>query len=69
MHSIEGRNQVHTAIWDQDYPTVLAKVTCAVLAMCAEDDSLIPFFDRIRAAHPKFFICGDGPSKVLFAGI
>jgi len=63
MRSLEGRNQAHGAIWDQDYPTVFAKLTGPILAMCAEDDSLHPFFERVLQAKPEIRSAVTGPAK------
>lgn len=52
LRAFEGRRQAFAAIFDQDYPAVLARVRCPVLALAAEDDPLRPFLDRIPAALP-----------------
>ena len=63
LRALEGRDQAHGAIWDQDYPSVFAKLTCPILALCAEDDSLMPFFDRVKQAKPEIKAVITGPAK------
>ena len=63
LRALEGRDQAHGAIWDQDYPSVFAKLTCPILALCAEDDSLRPFFDRVIEARPDIKAVMTGPAK------
>ena len=63
MRAITGRDQAFNAVWDQDYPATLDRVTCPVLATCAENDMLRPFFDRVLADHPEFKSELLGPAK------
>lgn len=52
LRAWKGRAQAYGAVWDQDFPALLAKVKCPLLFLCAEDDVLWPYFDRARQAHP-----------------
>ena len=61
--ALEGRELAHGAIWDQDYPSVFKQLSCPILALCAEDDSLRPFFDRVRQARPDIKAVITGPAK------
>ena len=63
LRALEGRDQAHGAIWDQDYPSVFKKLTCPILALCAEDDSLRPFFERVIEARPDIKSAITGPAK------
>ncbi|WP_242482890.1 alpha/beta fold hydrolase [Pseudomonas sp. TH10] len=49
----KGRVQAYNAIWDQDCLSLFLKVTCPMLATCAEDDVLWPYFSRVNQLHPK----------------
>ncbi|KAK9772643.1 hypothetical protein SCAR479_10694 [Seiridium cardinale] len=44
----KGRNQIYGAIWDQDKEKYIKEVKCPVIAMCAKDDVLWPYFRHIR---------------------
>ena len=63
LYSMDGRELAHGAIWEQDYPAVFARVTCPVLAMCAKDDTLRPYLDRVSQAHPEIKSVVTGPAK------
>ncbi len=52
LRATEGRRQSFAAVCDQDYPAVLAQVTCPILALTAEDDIFRAFFDRLLADRP-----------------
>ncbi len=52
LRAMNGRHQIHTAIWEDDYRAMLARVTRPILALCAEDDMLRPYFDRVAEALP-----------------
>jgi pimeloyl-ACP methyl ester carboxylesterase len=54
-----GRYQAFSAVWDQDFAELFAQVKCPILAMCADDDVLWPFFQRAVDARP------DAKSRVL----
>lgn len=54
-----GRYQAFSAVWDQDFAGLFAKVKCPILATCADDDVLWPFFQRAVDARP------DAQSRVL----
>jgi pimeloyl-ACP methyl ester carboxylesterase len=47
-----GRNQIYGAIWDQDVGSYMKEVSCPVVAMCAKDDVLWPYFDNIARVRP-----------------
>jgi len=60
LRALDGRRQIHTAIWQDDYRHMLARVTCPILAMCAKDDLLRPYFDRVKQDRPdaKWVVTG-----------
>ncbi|KAI1340160.1 Alpha/Beta hydrolase protein [Xylariaceae sp. FL0016] len=44
----KGRNQIYGAIWAQDKEAYFRKVKCPIVAMCARDDVLWPYFENLR---------------------
>ncbi|TLS29598.1 hypothetical protein PpBr36_00665 [Pyricularia pennisetigena] len=46
----KGHRLVSTAVWELDQEALFRQVDCPVLALCATDDVLWPFFDNVRAA-------------------
>ncbi len=52
LRSRPGIYQAFRAIWQQDFPAVLAQARCPVLAMSAEDDVFIDLLERVPAALP-----------------
>lgn len=49
----KGRVQAYNAIWDQDCLGLFQQVTCPMLATCAEDDVLWPYFARVNQLRPQ----------------
>ncbi len=47
-----GRYQIYTSVWDQDFPSYYAEVSCPILIMSAEDDVLNPYFERAKKLRP-----------------
>ena len=47
-----GRYKAYSAVWDQDFTALYAKLTCPILILCAEDDVLWPFFERAQTQRP-----------------
>lgn len=64
MRAMQGRDQAFAAIWNQDYPAVMAKVICPMFVMSAEDDFFVPYMERVKEAHPETRIAVLGPAKV-----
>ncbi len=64
MRSTFTRDAAFNAIWNQDFPTVLAKVHCPILVLSCEDDLFAPYLDRIKSAHPDTTIVMQGPGRV-----
>ena len=64
MRAMQGRDQAFAAIWNQDYPAVMAKVICPMFVMSAEDDFFVPYLERVKEAHPETRIAVLGPAKV-----
>ncbi|MEE9135288.1 MAG: alpha/beta hydrolase [Gammaproteobacteria bacterium] len=64
MRAMQGRDQAFAAIWDQDYPAVMAKVVCPMFVMSAEDDFFVPYMERVKETHPETRIALLGPAKV-----
>lgn len=48
LRAWKGRNQIYGAIWDQDKEKYIMEVKCPIVAMCARDDVLWPYFQHIR---------------------
>ncbi|KAI1844673.1 hypothetical protein JX265_007064 [Neoarthrinium moseri] len=44
----KGRNQMYGAIWDQDKEKCFQAIKCPVIALCAKDDVVWPYFQQIR---------------------
>ncbi|KAK8023665.1 hypothetical protein PG993_011731 [Apiospora rasikravindrae] len=44
----KGRNQIYGAIWRQDGARYLRLIQCPVMAMCARDDTLWPYFENVQ---------------------
>jgi pimeloyl-ACP methyl ester carboxylesterase len=57
----ESRVQAFNAVWDQDTPGLLGKLTCPLLLMCAEDEMLYQYFPAMVQALP-------GASQATFRG-
>ena len=64
MRSIHGRDQAFAAIWEQNYPAVMAKVMCPMFVMSAEDDFFVSYMERVKANHPETRVAVLGPAKV-----
>jgi pimeloyl-ACP methyl ester carboxylesterase len=64
LRSLVGRPQSFNAVWGQDYPAILAKVTCPILATSAEDDLFAPYLDRVAEAHPNAKTVVLGPAMI-----
>lgn len=52
LRAWRGRVQAYNAVWDQDFPALLARVQCPLLLMAAEDDVLWPYLERAGKARP-----------------
>jgi len=48
-----GRAAAYAAVWDQDFPSLYARVQCPTLIMAARDDVLWPYFERARRDRPE----------------
>ena len=59
------RYKAFAAVWGQDYPAALKKVTCPILATCAEDDDWAPVFDRVFNDRPDAKKVWLGKSRYL----
>jgi pimeloyl-ACP methyl ester carboxylesterase len=64
LRAIRGRDQAFAAIFAQDFPALLARVSCPVLAMAAVDDPLHGFLQRIPAAIPTARVRTHGPAGI-----
>ncbi|MDX2221864.1 MAG: alpha/beta hydrolase [Rhodospirillaceae bacterium] len=47
-----GRYKAYSAVWDQDFTALFAKISCPLLLMCAPDDVLIAYLERARGLRP-----------------
>ncbi len=63
MQSHWARHFSFNAVWMQDYPTTLKRVTCPVLATCAEDEVWRFAFERVFEDNPKAKRALLGPAK------
>ena len=48
----ERWHEAYAAVFDQDFPALLAQVTCPILMLCGKDDVLWPYFEPARKARP-----------------
>ncbi len=64
LRSLAGRQQSFNAVWNQDYPAALAKVSCPILATSAEDDLFAGYLDRVAEAHPHAKKVVLGPAMI-----
>lgn len=58
----ERWHEAYAAVFDQDFPALLAQVRCPILMLCGRDDVLFPYFEPARRARP------DAKSVVLPGG-
>ena len=58
----ERWHEAYAAVFDQDFPALLAQVRCPILMLCGGDDVLFPYFGAARSARP------DAKSAVLPGG-
>jgi len=63
LQSHFSRHKSFRAIWKQDYPSILAKVSCPVLATCAENEVWRFCFERVFRDRPDAKRVILGPSK------
>ncbi|KAF2005834.1 alpha/beta-hydrolase [Amniculicola lignicola CBS 123094] len=52
----EGRSQIYSCVWDYDCEAALKLLRddCKVLALCARDDVLWPYFEQFKATSGAF---------------
>ena len=48
-----GRQQIYSAVWEQDGEKLLAQVECGVLVLCAKDDVLWGHFENVKRVEMK----------------
>ncbi|MBL8643461.1 MAG: alpha/beta fold hydrolase [Rhodospirillaceae bacterium] len=63
MQSHWTRHYSFAAVWGQDYPAVFKRVTCPVLATCAENEMWRFCFDRVFVDKPEAKRVLLGPAK------
>ena len=63
MQSHATRYKSFAAVWGQDYPATFKKVTCPILATCAENEVWRFCFDRVFADNPNAKRVLLGPAK------
>ncbi|MBL8629619.1 MAG: alpha/beta hydrolase [Rhodospirillaceae bacterium] len=63
MQSHWVRHFSFNAVWGQDYPETLKRVTCPVLATCAEDEVWRFCFERVFEDNPTATRAILGPAK------
>ncbi|MBM3516177.1 MAG: alpha/beta hydrolase [Alphaproteobacteria bacterium] len=61
--STYARHKSFNAVWGQDYPAVLKRVTCPILATTAENEFWRFCFDRVFVDHPTAQRAVLGPAK------
>jgi len=52
LRAWKGRTQAYTAVWDQDLRDAFMNLACPILATCAPDDVLWPYFQRLGQWRP-----------------
>jgi pimeloyl-ACP methyl ester carboxylesterase len=52
-HAVDGRTANYDALWEEDYPALLSRLSVPVGLMCSPDDALWPYFERARAIRPN----------------
>ena len=62
LAAMDGRDQAFDAVFAQDFPSVLAEVTCPVAVVQAYDDELAPMLHRLRGCYPAMPITRIGPA-------
>lgn len=63
MRALDGRHQAHTALFSEDFTGVFKQVSCPMLAMCAEDEMLRPWFQDALDAQPEAKSVILGPAR------
>ncbi|MDX2144279.1 MAG: alpha/beta hydrolase [Rhodospirillaceae bacterium] len=63
MQSHFSRHKSFAAVWGQDYPAVLKRVTCPILATCADNEHWRFCFDRVFVDRPDAKRVLLGPAK------
>ncbi|MEQ9010607.1 alpha/beta hydrolase [Algiphilus sp.] len=63
LRAWRGRVQAYNAVWDQDFPALLARLRCPMLMMAAKDDVLWPYLERAATAHPEARVAVLGGSN------
>jgi len=58
-----SRHKSFAAVWGQDYPATLKRVTCPILATCAENEFWRFCFDRVFVDRPDAKRVLLGPAK------
>jgi len=64
LRAVHTRDKAFNAIWDQDYPAVLARVSCPILALSCEDDFFADYLQRIPDNHANATAMVQGPGTV-----
>ncbi|TVY46891.1 hypothetical protein LOCC1_G002201 [Lachnellula occidentalis] len=49
----KGRTQIYGAVWQQDGIALFMQVKCPILALCAKDDVLWPYFYKVEELRPE----------------
>lgn len=52
LRAWRGRVQSYKAVWEQDFPSFYAKVSCPIMIGAAADDVLHPYLDRAAQMRP-----------------
>lgn len=52
LRAWQGRTQAYNAVWDQDLCKMFMSIACPMLATCATDDVLWPYFQRTADWRP-----------------
>lgn len=62
LRAWDSRPHAYAAAWAQNAAPLIAALTCPAIAICARDDILFPYFERLEALRPDIarFALGHG---------
>jgi pimeloyl-ACP methyl ester carboxylesterase len=52
LRAWKGRSQIYSCVWDYDGISDFREISCPVLALCAKDDVLWPYFHYVHEMRP-----------------
>jgi pimeloyl-ACP methyl ester carboxylesterase len=63
LRAFTGRHQATSAVLETDYPALFAEIPCPIFVMCAEDETLRPWFQDALDARPDARSAILGPAR------